>query len=356
MNKATISALHTGVPARQYSQDDITEYYMQLITPQRNGKRDAIRKILHASGVAQRYSVVDRPFFAERKSTQQRNDRYMVEARELGARVVREGLAAAGVAPQEVVSFHVVSCTGISIPGLDLLIASDLGMNPQLNRACVLGMGCYGAFPGIRLGWQSALARQEGYALVLSVELCTLHLQFDHSVETVVSTSLFADGAAMMLISGNGEHSERRPALPTLIDQETYCDYQTLDHMSFSLTDEGFYMYLSSYVPDVLQANVEDFVGRMLERHGLSRAEVRFWAIHPGSRKIVRYLQDQLGLSDAQVCHSLEILHNYGNMSSATVLFVLNHIIETGAPQPGDYGIMMAFGPGLTMEALLVQW
>lgn len=354
MNKASIVGLHTGVPAQRYSQDEISDYYMQLITAERPGKRDAIRKILNASGVAHRYSVVDRPFFAERRSTQQRNDRYMQEARALGARVVREGLAAAAVSPLDISSFHVVSCTGISVPGLDLLIAHDVGMRPRLNRACVLGMGCYGAFPGIRSGWQSAQAQQEGLALVLSVELCTLHLQFDHSVETVVSTSLFADGAAMMLIDPTPTTSPQ--ALPTLIDNETYCDYQTLDHMSFSLTDEGFYMYLSSYVPDVLKANIDGFVCNLLERNNLRRDDVRFWAIHPGSRKIVHYLQQQLQLTDAQVCHSLDVLHNFGNMSSATVMFVLDHIIEFGAPQPGDYGIMMAFGPGLTMESLLVQW
>lgn len=355
MNKANIVGLHTGVPELSYTQDEITEYYMHLIAPERTGKRNAILRILNASGVAHRHSVVDRDFFAEPKSTQQRNDRYMQEATALGTRVVQEGLDAAGIAPQDITSFHVVSCTGISTPGLDLLIARELGMRPQLNRACVLGMGCYGAFPGIRQGWQSAQVRQDGLALVLSIELCTLHLQFDHNVETVVSTSLFADGAAMMLIdSRDGTNAGMQ--MPQLIDQETYCDYQTLDHMAFNLTDEGFYMYLSSYVPDVLKANVDSLVANLLNRHGLDRDAVRFWAIHPGSRKIVQYIQDKLELSDEQVCHSLEILRNYGNMSSATVLFVLDHIVKFGAPQPGDYGVMMAFGPGLTMESVLVQW
>jgi predicted naringenin-chalcone synthase len=143
---------------------------------------------------------------------------------------------------------------------------------------------------------------------------------------------------------------------PKLVDAETYCDYQTLDHMSFTVTDQGFRMYLSSYVPDVLAANVRALLDRLLSRNGLQCQNVKFWAIHPGSKKIVEYIQKQLELTDAQVRFSLDTLHDYGNMSSATVLFVLERIQQTGLPQTGDYGVMMAFGPGLTLEAILLQW
>ena len=179
-----------------------------------------------------------------------------------------------------------------------------------------------------------------------------IHLQFDDAIETVVSTSLFADGAAMVLIGTD----QTKPGAPKLVDAETYCDYQTLDHMSFTVTDHGFRMYLSSYVPDVLAANVRPFVERLLSRHDLRYADVKFWAIHPGSRRIVEYIQNQLELTDRQVAYSLETLRDYGNMSSATVLFVLERIFQMGSPCVGDYGVMMAFGPGLTMEAILVRW
>ena len=225
-------------------------------------------------------------------------------------------------------------------------------MRSDLSRTCVFGMGCYGAFPGIRRAIDSVKAQPEGLALVLTLELCTLHLQFDDAVETVVSTSLFADGAAMILIGGK----PTKTGAPRLIDAETYCDYQTLDHMSFTVTDQGFRMYLSSYVPDVLAANICVFLERLLSRNNLQCEDVKFWAIHPGSKKIVEYLQKQLTLTEEQVQYSLDILRDYGNMSSATVLFVLDQIIRAGSPQNGDYGVMMAFGPGLTMEALLVQW
>lgn len=348
-------ALHTAVPATVYTQDEITDFYIALLGERGAKRARALRAVMKASGVAMRHGVVDQEFYLSPKSTKQRNDRYMEEAVPLAERLIYDGLARANVDPRDITSFIVVSCTGFNTPGLDLLLAGRLGMSHQLSRTNVLGMGCYGAFPGLRRAFESVTARPDGLALVLTIELCTLHLQFDDSIETIVSTSLFADGAAMALIGGS-EHDDTLLAMPVLIDAETYCDYNTLDHMSFTVTDEGFRMYLSSYVPDVLAANVNEFAARLLDRHGLRREDIRFWGIHPGSKRIVEYLQEQLDLTDEQVCFSLDTLSNYGNMSSATVLFVLDNIIRNGAPQPGDYGVLMAFGPGLTMESLLVQW
>ncbi|MDZ4770448.1 MAG: type III polyketide synthase [Chloroflexota bacterium] len=351
---AHIMALQTGVPERCFTQDEITEFYVGLLTQAGSRRQRAIRAAMPLAGVGSRYSAVAPDFFEGNKTTQERNDRYMLEAMPLGERVIRAGLEQADVSADSIDHFVVVSCTGFNVPGLDLLLAQRLGMSSRLNRTQVFGMGCYGAFPGIKRAIDSVRGRPGQTALVLTLELCTLHLQFDDSVESVVSTSLFADGAGMMLIGA--DDAAGAAVSPTLLDSETYCDFHTLDHMTFNVTDHGFRMYLSSYVPDVLAANVGAFIGRLLERHELTRDAVAFWAIHPGSKRIVEHIQKQLALSDEQVRPSLETLHEYGNMSSATVLFVLDRIIQSSAPQPGDYGVMMAFGPGLTMEALLVRW
>ncbi len=143
---------------------------------------------------------------------------------------------------------------------------------------------------------------------------------------------------------------------PTLLDAATFCDYKTFDHMAFHLTDHGFRMRLSAYVPDVLAANVGDSVARLLSPHRLAVPAVRFWGVHPGSGKILDYIQERLGLAPAQLDYSREVLREYGNMSSATIFFVLDEIIRCGNPRPGDYGVLMAFGPGLTLEMALVQW
>lgn len=352
MTNPQVLALHTGVPDRCFTQPDITNFYTALLAEQGFKRERAVRAIMQAAGVATRYSAIRADFFVQPRTTQERNDRYMEEAVPLGERIIREGMDNAGISIRDIDSLTIVSCTGFNVPGLDLLLAQRLGLSSHLSRTQVLGMGCYGAFPGIRRALDSIMARPSGMALVLSLELCTLHLQFDDAAESIVSTSLFSDGAGMMVIgAGNAAR-----AAPTLVDSETYCDYQTLDHMSFNVTDHGFRMYLSSYVPDVLKANVVRFLDPLLARNGITQEQVKFWAIHPGSKRIVEYLQQELALVDDDVRFSLDTLRDFGNMSSATVLFVLERIMQDGQPEPGDTCVMMAFGPGLTMEALLVRF
>ncbi|GAB4508308.1 MAG: type III polyketide synthase [Anaerolineae bacterium] len=351
MNTPQLLALGTQVPAARYSQQAVAEHITALQDLSDRRAR-AIHAIYDRAGVGFRHFVVPRDYFAEPRSTQARNDLYMQEAVPLGEAAIQAALRDTDYTVHDIDDFIVVSCTGISTPGLDLHLAGRMGMRPDLRRTCVLGMGCYGAFPAVNRASEAVRAHPERRALVLCVELCSLHIQMDQTSEDVVSSALFADGAAAVLLGGAG-HSA---CLPRVIGAATACDYTTLEHMSFSLTDHGFRMYLSSYVPDLLSSQVKGFVEGFLADHGLSRQEVRLWGIHPGSSKVVDYVQAQLGLSDTQVEPSHDVLHHYGNMSSTTILFVLENIIRCQQPQSGDYGVLLAFGPGLTMEALLVQW
>jgi predicted naringenin-chalcone synthase len=353
-NVPAILGLATGVPQARYGQRDIAEYFSALQTQDPRRAR-AIRFIFDRAGVGFRHMIIDEHFYTRHQTTQERNDLYMKESVPLGEKTIRKGLEAAGVHPDEISDFIVVSCTGMRVPGLDLLLAARLGMRHDLQRTCVLGMGCYGAFPGLRLARQSVLDQPGRLALVLSLELCSPHMQMVDTTESVVSSALFADGAAMALVAD--EKREMSSSYkPRLLRSVTFSDYTTLDHMTFDLTDQGFRMYLSGYVPDLLAAQIEPFVSGLLASHDLKSEDVRFWGIHPGSSKIVDYVQDRLKLADEQVEFSHQILYEYGNMSSPTILFVLDRIQECGHPDPGDYGVLVAFGPGLTMEGLLVQW
>ena len=355
MNAPRIISIETGVPAHHYGQAEVCDYFLGL--QGENRRERAIRTIFEKAGVGFRHMVVESDFFNQPRSTQARNDLYMAEAVPLGQNVICAGLHQSGFKPADIDDLIIVSCTGFSIPGLDLQLAGLLGMRPDLHRTCILGMGCYGAFPGIRRASEAVKANPGSLALMLSIELCSLHLQFDYSSENVVSTALFADGAAMALIGDEAVTSRVQGTLgPRIIDARTHCDYSTLDHMSFTVTNTGFRMYLSSYVPDLLAAQVGDFVDGLLMANGLRRADVRYWGIHPGSTKIVDLVQAQLGLSDEQVEPSHNVLYNYGNMSSATILFVLDYIQRCSHPEPNEYGVLLAFGPGLTMEGMLVQW
>jgi len=352
MSIPAILSVATGVPQARYSQSEIFEYLQPLFERTRHA-----RAIFTRAGVDHRHMVVDRAFYRQEQRTGARNEVYLTQAVPLGEATIRRCLAAASYTPDAIDDFFVVSCTGFDIPGLDLHLAGRLGMRSDLRRTCVLGMGCYGAFPAL---WRAreAVAGQPGRtALVLALELCSLHMQIDDSLENMIVSALFADGAAAVLIGNGSVHSDltARPQ-PLLLDALTHCDYRTLEHMAFHVTDHGFRMRLSAYVPDVLAANIEEFVDELLHRHHLCRADVRFWGIHPGGSKILDYIQLRLGLTDAQLEFSRSVLRDYGNMSSPTILFVLDEIRERGQPAPGDYGVLMAFGPGLTMEGALLRW
>jgi alkylresorcinol/alkylpyrone synthase len=355
MTTPRIISIETGVPANDYGQTEILDYFLAF--QGESSRKRAIRTIFERAGVGFRHMAVEQDYFNEPRSTQARNDLYMEKAVPLGKSVIRSGLKQAGFKACDIDDLTVVSCTGFSIPGVDLQLAGALGMRSDLQRSCILGMGCYGAFPGIRRASQAVKANPSSLSMMLSVELCSLHMQFDQSSENVVSTALFSDGAAMALIGDEAAASRLQGTLgPRIIDSRTHCDYSTLDHMSFKVTDNGFRMYLSSYVPELLAAQVGDFVNDLLVANGLQRSDVRYWGIHPGSTKIIDSVQAQLGLSDEQVEPSHNVLYNYGNMSSATILFVLDYIQRCNHPEPDEYGVLLAFGPGLTMEGMLVRW
>jgi alkylresorcinol/alkylpyrone synthase len=348
MKTPAVIGLATGLPGKCYRQEDVHTILQPYLSD-----NPYTGKIFANAGVQSRYLVVSGEYYSQERTTQERNERYMAEAIPLGEQVLRSCVEKAGVGIQEVTDLIVVSCTGIDTPGLDLRLAGSLGMSPWLRRTSVLGMGCYGAFPGLLRAREAAASGPDRTALVLAVEICSLHFQpGDHSIENVVSSALFSDGAAAALISTRDESH----AGPEILDSATYCDYQTFDHMAFHLTDHGFRMSLSAYVPKLLGAKVEEFVDSLLARGGFTRSDVRHWGVHPGSGKILDYVEQRLGLQPDDLDASRNVLALYGNMSSATILFVLDELQRQRQPEPGDLGVLLSFGPGLTMEGALVRW
>jgi predicted naringenin-chalcone synthase len=195
------------------------------------------------------------------------------------------------------------------------------------------------------------MANPQQRALMLAIELCSLHFQPTDDTENVIVSALFGDGAGAAVIGYDDENQG-----PMLVDSLTRCEYNTLEHMAFHLTDHGMKMRLSAYVPEILGANVEDFVDDLLARNGLVRSDVKFWGLHPGGLKIMQHIERRLELEPNDLRYSRAVLKQYGNMSSATILFVLDEIIKNGHPERGDHAVLLAFGPGLTMESCLLRW
>ena len=348
MTNAAILSLVTGTPPHQHQQMDIHDRWL---APFINSAR--ARAIFAAAEIDTRFSVLaDSAFLAGEPSTQTRNNLYMQAARPLAAEVIGQALQQAGLIAADIDHFIVVSCTGFDCPGLDVLLPADLGMRPTLRRSALIGMGCHAGLTGLDRAMLELAARPRSRVLLLAVEFGTLHFQHGNSIENMVAGAIFGDGLAAAVIGPAADS----PGAPRLRNTLTFTDPSAQNLMAFNLTDRGFQIKLATRVPKVLKKVVPGLVDDFLAGAGLRRADVRFWGIHPGGAKIVDYLQEALALRPADVRFSRQVLRRYGNMSSATIFFVLDEIIRTGQPRPGDYALLQSFGPGITVELTLLQW
>jgi alkylresorcinol/alkylpyrone synthase len=289
-------------------------------------------------------------FLANEPGTKARNDVYMQTARPLAADAIQRALTDANLTPVNVDHFIVISCTGFDDPGLDVLVAKDLGMRSNLRRSALIGMGCQAGLTGLDRALLELTARPQNIVVVLTVEFGSLHFQHGKKLDNMIASALFGDGLAAAVIG------PEVPGRPKIIDTMTYSDYDAHDFLGFRVSDKGYEIRLNTKVPKKLRAIVPDIVENFLSRNNLQNNDVRFWGIHPGGAKIVDYLEEGLGLSPEDLRYSREVLQQYGNMSSVTIFFVLNKIIQEGQPQPGNVALLQAFGPGLTIELCLLQW
>jgi alkylresorcinol/alkylpyrone synthase len=347
---AQITGAGNAFPAR-VSQNALWDGYFRDYF---GGSRVAER-IFRATKVDHRHAAVD-PMREDVAtwSTGARMSRYLTEAVPLGAAAVSSALKDAGLSAGDVGLFAVASCTGYATPGVDIRLANDLGMAPDAQRVFIGHMGCYAALPALGVVGDFVVARERP-AVLLCVELTSLHLQpANGDPQQAVVHALFGDAATAIVV----EPTEDRPADPVplrLLDVTAVTDPTTSDHMTWEITDQGFRMGLSPRVPEVLARHVGGLVGDLLGRHGLGVADVAHWVVHPGGPRILRTVADCLELPAAAMAPSEKVLADYGNCSSTTVLLVLDEIRRSGAVAPGDHVVGIAFGPGLTLYACLMQ-
>jgi predicted naringenin-chalcone synthase len=308
------------------------------------------RRIFAHAGVRTRHSVVD-PALEDLSgwSTGARMRRYLDEALPLGHRAVTDALAEAGLAPRDVGLFVVCSCTGYVTPGLDILLARDLGFPPDAQRLFVGHMGCYAAVPGLRAAADYVHAHDRP-AVLLCLELTSLHVQpATADAQQIVSHALFSDAAAALVLRPAG-HSPEGGWL-AVREVASVTDVSTADHMTWDVTDLGFRMGLSPRVPDVLGRHLEPFVTGLLRRRGWTVGDVDGWAVHPGGPRILDVARDRLGLPEEALAASREVLAAHGNCSSPTVLMILAEVLRA-APRRA---VMLAFGPGLTLYGAVLE-
>ena len=341
---ASVCGLGAAVPPGRFQ----GELWDEFFADHYDGNELA-RQIWMNAGVDYRHGVAD-PMVEDVREwgTQRRMERFLETALPLGRDALEAALEEAGVEPADVGLLTVVSCTGYATPGLDILLARDLGMADRVQRLHVGHMGCYAAVPGLAAVSDAAVARGKVGAM-LCLELPSLHIQPPtRDVEQMVAHALFADAAAAAVVVPG------RPGLE-LVDVVARTDAEHAAMMTWDVTDQGFRMGLSPAIPSVLERHVGGVVDELLGAHGLVAADVAGWAVHPGGPRILDVIAEQVGLDDGDLEASNGVLRDYGNCSSATVMLVLQRVLEEGPPAHGDHVVCMAFGPGLTLYAALLR-
>lgn len=276
-------------------------------------------------------------------STGTRNDMYAEHAPPLAVTSAKEALNAAGIPASAVTHIVTVSCTGFVAPGLDFALIQGLGLRPTVLRTHVGFMGCHGALNGLRVANAFALADPSAVILLVAVELCSLHFHFGDEPEKVVANALFADGAAAV-VGTFGEGPWRVASTGSCLIPNSS------DAMTWTIGDHGFEMTLAKQVPKKITESLGPWMQEWLGQNGLTIADIGSWAVHPGGPKIIDAVETALGLSPEATSLSRQIFTEYGNMSSPTVLFIVNEMMKSKRPRPC---VLLGFGPGLVAEAVL---
>jgi alkylresorcinol/alkylpyrone synthase len=348
---SAILATATAVPEHCLDQESVKRSLRPLL-PVARGRLDAVMALFDNALVKQRWSVLPLDRLGTPRTLSETMALYRDSAVQLGRTVATDCLAAAGVSPRAVDLVITVSCTGFMIPSLDAHLANDLGFRPDVRRLPITELGCVAGASALARAHDFLRGYPEAYVLVVAVELPTLSFQPDDaSTAQLVSTALFGDGAAAVLLTGR-----RAASGVALLDAETHLHPGSLDVLGFELHDDGLHVVLGKELPDILRANLSPIVDRLLGRAGIGRAGLDCCVLHPGGKRILLAIEEALGLDRTRTQPSWDVLRDYGNLSSAGVLFVLERWMRQYRPRAGAYGLLGAFGPGLSTELCLLQW
>jgi predicted naringenin-chalcone synthase len=356
-----IHRIDTLLPDFSFAQEEAMVKMQEWARDER--EKRLVRAVYRNSGIERRHSVLrnydgegEGAFFHREADgtlrgpgTAARNDIFAAESRDMAVRLARKVLSGCpGIGPGDVTHVVTVSCTGFYNPGPDYYVVRELGMSGATQRYHLGFMGCYAAFPALRMAAQFCGADPSAVVLVMCIELCSIHIRLSGSEDNLLANSLFADGVAAAVVSARPPTpgapacrlGEFRSALVPAGEQD----------MTWRIGDQGFDIALSSYVPKIIGGNIRGVVEPALAGAGMAVPDVDLWAIHPGGKSIVDQVQRTLGLTPEKVSASREVLRRCGNMSSATILFVLEEILRRQAGGPDSTVCAVAFGPGLTVE------
>lgn len=357
-----ITAIGTAVPENCFPQMQIAEFMATALQMNDYDQR-RLKALYKTTKINQRHSVLsdygktysDYQFFPQSldlepfPSISRRMEAYRNYALPLCLKAI-ENLHQP-IHKKDITHLITVSCTGMYAPGLDIEIIASLGLDTTIQRTAINFMGCYGAFNGLKMADTICKANPRAKVLVICVELCTLHFQKKLEEDFLLSNALFADGAAAVLVES--DKTEKSLELRSF-----FCDlyFEGKQDMAWQVADFGFEMTLTSYIPKLVKSGIKSLIDRLLAQTGIAQNDLSLYAMHPGGKAILEAIESALGITKEDNQYAYQILSNYGNMSSCTVLFVLNEILKNTTEKDNGKNILScAFGPGLTLESMILR-
>lgn len=362
-----LESIGTANPPFKVAQSDAANF-MSQIEGLSSATKQRMAAIYSRSGIDYRYSCLNDygtapdkfEFYPQNWSLQpapttaMRNQKYAYWSLEVAEIAVKNALQQSTIKPAEITHIITVSCTGFSAPGVDIHLIKRLGLAPTIKRTLIGFMGCNAAFNAMKIAHAICQSDDKARVLLVCIELCSLHFQIEDSLESVVINALFGDGAAAAILASlSPEESLGKLAY---IDGYSLLLEDSLDLMTWNIGNTGFTMTLSPEIPTVIAQHLPGYLHQFLGQHHLKQEVLDFWAIHPGGRQIIDRIKSTLGLKDELVANSYQVLRQYGNMSSATILFILQSLMpkhQQGVPYQN--GIALGFGPGVSIEGCLFQ-
>lgn len=346
-----ITSVAKQLPQYSRKTKDIIPFVMQWLDGQEDRFQRKVKKIFEGAGVDTRYSIMDAHEVFFNSTFEERNTIYAREVRKLGKQAVEKALNKANWKPTDIDFIITVSCTGIMIPSVDAYLINDLQMRQDVVRLPVTEMGCAAGVSGIIYAKNFLQANPGKRAAVVALESPTATFQLeDYSMVNMVSAAIFGDGAACVLLSSNEADTG-----PKIIDEAMYHFYDATSMMGFDLVNTGLQMVLDKEVPQKISDHFPNIINPFLERNGKTIQDVNHLIFHPGGKKIVETVEDLFGVLGKNIDDTKETLRLYGNMSSATVLYVLERFMDKNIPK-GELGIMLSFGPGFSAQRVLLEF
>lgn len=346
-----ITAVSKELPQYTRYTKDILPYVESWLEGQEERFKRKVLKIFENAAVDKRYAIMDAEEVFLKTSFEEKNDIYIRESIKLAHAALNKVLLKAQLQPTEIDYIITVSCTGIMIPSLDAYLINDLQMRQDITRLPVTEMGCAAGVSAMIYAHNFLKSNPNKRAAIIAVESPTATFQLDDfSMVNIVSAAIFGDGCAAAILSSYENESG-----PEIIDEAMYHFYDETHMMGFKLRNSGLQMVLDQSVPETIAAHFPNIINPFLERNHLSIQDVDHLIFHPGGKKIVQTVEDLFGTLGKNIDDTKAVLKEYGNMSSATVLYVLERFIDRNLPK-GDLGLMLSFGPGFSAQRILLKW